>query len=99
MKLIAKPEHSPVLPNLERAARCPGDLPELWEHPGVTHEQRETLVREVFRAITFDGKNFITVEPNPAYIPLFAAVVTNQKLGICALKPTPSPPIDRTRFT
>ena len=55
MKLLAKPSRAPELPNLERAARLLEDLLSLWLHPEVTHEQREALVREVFRRITIDG--------------------------------------------
>ena len=69
------------------AAQFREDLPSLWMHPGVSHEQREALVQEVFRKITIDGKEFVSIEPNPKYIPIFAAVVTGQKLGDCALKP------------
>jgi hypothetical protein len=29
----------------------------------VTHEERAALVRQVFRRITIDGKNFVDVEP------------------------------------
>jgi hypothetical protein len=91
LKLLAKPAQSPELPNLERAARLLDDLPSLWQHPGVTHEQRESLVQEVFRSITIDGKDLVSIEPNPAYVPLFAAVVTGQKLGYRALNSSPSP--------
>ena len=41
MKVIAKTAQTPELPNLERAARLLEYLPSLWQHPGVTHEQRE----------------------------------------------------------
>ena len=92
MKLLVKPARSPEIPNLERAARLLEDLPNLWLHLGVTDKLKEALVQEVFRKITIDGKDFASVEPNPAYIPIFAAVVTGQKLGYCALKPPPSPP-------
>ena len=93
MKLLAKPSQASELPNLERAARLLEDLPSLWLHPGVTHEQREALVKEVFRRITIAGREFVSIEPNPAYLPIFAAVLTGQKLGYRALKPPPSPPI------
>ena len=61
-----KPTH---LPNLERAANFLEDLPALWLHPGVTHEDREALVRQVFRRITIDGKEFVDIEPKPEYAP------------------------------
>ncbi len=81
----------PQLPNLEQAARLLEDLPALWLHPGVTHEQRESLVREVFRRITIDGKDFVSIEPQAAYVPLFATMVAKQKSGYCALESPTSP--------
>ena len=82
----------PQVPNLERAAKLLADLPALWLHPGVTHEQRENLVREVFHRITIDGKEFVSIEPQPAYVPLFATMVVSQKLGYREIDPPPSPP-------
>ena len=84
-----KPTH---LPNLERAANFLEDLPALWLHPGVTHEEREALVRQVFRRITIDGKEFVDIEPKPEYAPLFATMVTERKVGYQELESTPSPP-------
>ena len=37
-----------LTPNLDRAAKLLRDLPALWQHPGVTDEQRRELAREVF---------------------------------------------------
>ena len=87
---MARPVLRPQLPNLERAARLLEDLPALWLHPGVTHEQREALVRDLFHPITIDGKEFVSIEPQPAYIPLFATMLTGQKFGYRALKSTPT---------
>jgi len=84
-----KPTH---LPNLDRAANFLEDLPALWLHPGVTHEEREALVRQVFRRITIDGKEFVDIEPKPEYAPLFATMLTAQKVGYQELESTPSPP-------
>jgi len=84
-----KPTH---LPNLERAANFLEDLPALWLHPGVTHEEREALVQQVSRRITIDGKEFVDIEPKPEYAPLFATMVTAQKVGYQELESTPSPP-------
>ena len=72
IKLLKKPTQTPELPNLEWAARLREDLPRLWVHPGVTYEQREALVQELFRGITIDGKEFVSIEPNPSYVPIFA---------------------------
>jgi len=76
MKLLIKPARSPELPNLERAAQLLEDLTNLWLHPRVIDKQKEALVQEVFRKITIDGKDFASIEPNPAYIPVFATIVT-----------------------
>ena len=80
------------LPNLERAAEFLQDLPRLWLHPGVTHEEREALVKQVFQRITIDGKDFVDIEPKPEYAPLFATMVTGQKVGYRETDSTPTPP-------
>ena len=75
---MAVPTQPTELPNLERSAKLLEDLPVLWSHPGVTHEQREELVREVFHRITIDGKEFMSIEPKAPYAPLFASIVTSE---------------------
>jgi hypothetical protein len=67
------------------------DLPRLWLHPGVTHEEREALVKQVFQQITIDGKDFVDVEPKREYAPLFATRVTGQKVGYRETDSSPSP--------
>jgi len=56
----------------------------------VTHEEREALLRQVFRRITIDGKEFVDIEPKPEYAPLFATMVTAQKVGYRETDSTPS---------
>ena len=92
LKLVAIPTHPTELPNLERSAKLLEDLPVLWSHPGVTHEQREELVREVFHRITIDGKEFMSIEPNAPYAPLFASIVTSEEFGYWEPNSAPSPP-------
>lgn len=92
LKLADRPQALPELPNLERAATLLEDLPTLWLHSGVTHEQRESMVREVFRRITIDGKEFVSIEPQAAYVPLFATMVAAQEFGYRVLKSPPAPP-------
>ena len=92
IKLAAPPSRPPQLPNLERAAELLEELPTLWLHEGVTDEQREALLQEVFHGITIDGKEFASIEPNPAYVPLFATIVADQKLGHRAVECIPPPP-------
>ena len=71
-----KPTH---LPNLEHSANFLEDFPALWLHSGETNEEREALVREVFRRITIDGKDFVDIEPKPEYVPPFSTMVTRQR--------------------
>ena len=92
LKLLDAAAKPRQLPNLERAAEFLQDLPRLWLHPGVTHEEREALVKQVFQRITIDGKDFVDIEPKPEYAPLFATMVTGQKVGYQEMDSTPSPP-------
>jgi hypothetical protein len=70
----------PVVPadliNIDRAAQLLSDLPSLWEHPGVTDEQRESLIREVFEDMHLRGSSLVSMTPKPQYKPLFACIVT-----------------------
>ena len=92
LKLLDDAVKPHQLPNLERAAEFLQDLPSLWLHAGVTHEEREALVKQVFQRITIDGKDFVDIEPKPEYAPLFATMVTAQKVGYQELDSPPSPP-------
>ena len=47
----------------------------------MTPGEREALVRQVFLRITIAGKEFVDIEPQPEYAPLFATMVTAQKVG------------------
>ena len=69
LKLLDDAVKPRQLPNLERAAEFLQDLPSLWLHPGVTHEEREALVWQVFLRITIDGKDLVDIEPKPEYAP------------------------------
>jgi DNA invertase Pin-like site-specific DNA recombinase len=90
---VTNPEpRFPALPNLERAAQLLNDLPVLWSHQGVTNEQREALVQEVFERIIIDGKALVSVEPKSAYLPLFAAMQVQKSVGYHGLDSPPSPP-------
>jgi hypothetical protein len=60
------------LPNLSRAAGLLNDLPPLWTHPGVTDQQRETFLKEVFEQAQLRGSELTAITPNPSYRPLFA---------------------------
>ena len=82
IKLVSPPTQPRQLPNLERAAELLKNLPVLWSHSGVTDEQRESFLREVFAQITIDGKQITAIEPKPTYSPLFATMPLNQNLDI-----------------
>ena len=92
LKLVSGPPPISQLPNLERSAQFIEDLQTLWQHPGATDQQREQLIREVFHRITIDGKEFQSIEPKPAYAPLFASIVTDEKYGYRETESTPTPP-------
>ena len=70
-------------PNLDRAAELLRDLPALWEHPGVTQEQRRDFAREVFDEIRLREGKIVAVKPRPEYVPLFAYSIwkENQYVG------------------
>ncbi|MFC2072313.1 hypothetical protein ACFLUU_06355 [Chloroflexota bacterium] len=69
------------MPDTERAAQLLNDMLVLWQHPGVTNKQRESLVQEVFNKISLDGDTLVAVEPNPEYAPLFADILTSPIVG------------------
>ena len=57
----------------------------------MTDGQREALVREVFRRITIDRKDFVSIESKTEYVPLFAVIASGQKYGYREVAPAPSP--------
>ena len=59
-------------PDLDRAAELMRDLPALWEHPGVTPDQRRDLTREVFDEVRLREGKLVAVKPRAEYVPLFA---------------------------
>ena len=69
---------SPGTPDLERAVQLLRDLPALWQHPGVTPEQRRELVREVFEEIRLREGGLSAVQPRSQYAPLFAYSLSRQ---------------------
>jgi hypothetical protein len=96
LKLISPRDVDIKIPNLERGAELLSRLRNLWSHPGVTDHQREELVKEVFRSLTIEGKEFMTVEPKPQYAPLFASIIVAPKYGSREPRPPPSPPRTQT---
>jgi len=81
LKLVAIPTQPTELPNLDRSAKLLEDLPVLWSHPGVTHEQREELVREVFQEVRLREGRLVAVRPKPRYAPLFAYALWRQHVA------------------
>lgn len=61
-----------MTPNLDRAAQLLSHLPALWQHPGVTPEQRREFVGEIFEEIRLKEGRLAAVKPRPEYAPLFA---------------------------
>ena len=57
----------------------------------MTDGQRETLVREVFRRITIDRKDFVSIESKTEYVPLFAVIASGQKCGYLEFDPPQFP--------
>ena len=45
-------------------------------------------MREVFRRITIDGKDFVSIESKAEYVPLFAVIASGQKCGYREFDPT-----------
>ena len=84
--------------NLERSAQLLQDMQVLWSHPGVTDEQREALVQEVFHRITIAGKELLSIEPKASYAPLFASMVTTAEYGYWEPNSPPSPPLNGIRL-
>ncbi len=68
--------------DLDRAAELLGDLPALWEHPGVTPEQRRDLTREVFDEVRLREGKLVAVKPRAEYLPLFAYSVWKETGGV-----------------
>ncbi len=64
-----QPRPTIQLPNLERAAQLLNNLRTLWLHPGVSNEQRQSLIKGVFNRITIKGRAFVSIEPKPVYAP------------------------------
>ena len=71
-RLLEAAQSDPLTPNLDRAASLLQDLPSLWNHPGVTLEQRRDLAREVFEEVRINEGSLVAVKPRPVYAPLFA---------------------------
>ena len=69
-------------PNLDRAAELLRDLPALWEHPGVTQDQRRELTREVFDEIRLWNGKLVAVKPRSEYAPLFAYSIWKESLDV-----------------
>ena len=65
------------LPNLERGAQLLQDLPALWVHEGVSDNQREEFVGELFTTASINGNTLVALEPKMQYGPLFAYLVAN----------------------
>lgn len=72
LRTLTPPATPKMMPNLDRAAALLRDLPALWQHPGVSAEQRRDMAREVFQDIRLREGRLVAVTPNPNYAPLLA---------------------------
>ena len=77
-RTLAPSPEAHITPNLDRAAVLLSDLPALWQHPGVTPEQRRDLAREVFQEVRIRRGYLIAVKPRSQYAPLFAYSLCKQ---------------------
>ncbi len=62
--------------NLDRAGKLLSEVGSLWEHPGVSDLERESLIKELFEEMHLRGSNLVSIKPKPQYLPLFACIVT-----------------------
>lgn len=69
---FGRPIAGSQFPDFDRAAELLADLPSLWSSPGVTDNQREEFIKEVFEEVQIDGGLITGIKPNPRYEPLFA---------------------------
>ncbi len=72
IKALEPPVSAALTPDMDRAAKLLMEMPALWQHPGVTAEQRRGLAREVFEEIRLREGKLVAVKPRPQYAPLFA---------------------------
>jgi len=70
-----------TVPNMEQAAKMLQDLPALWQHPGVTADQRRELARVVFEEIRLRDGCLTAIRPQPQYAPLFAYALWSADVG------------------
>ena len=80
LKALETPLVSQVAPNLDRAAQLLRDLPVLWQHPGVTPEQRRDVAREVFQELRLKEGRLVSITPRPEYAPLFGYNIWRQNV-------------------
>jgi hypothetical protein len=52
---------------VDRAAQLLANFPALWDHPGVTNQQRESMIGETFDEIRLRGHSLVAVKPKPEY--------------------------------
>ena len=72
LKTIEPSELPGGIPDLDNAAKLLSDIPDLWQHPGVSPQQRRDLAREVFLELRLKEGKLVAVRPRPQYAPLFA---------------------------
>ena len=78
LRTLTPPASPKMTPNLDRAAELLRDLPALWQHPGVSPEQRRDMAHEIFQEIRLREGSLVAVKPKPNYAPLFAYSLVRQ---------------------
>ncbi len=74
-QLLALPEPRPViLKDMRHGAELLRDVGALWSHPGVSQEQREAFVDELFEKIQLDEIGIRAILPRAEYRDLLAVV-------------------------
>ena len=66
-----------VAPNFFRTFLHFGSTPALWVHEGVSDNQREEFVGELFATASINGNTLVALEPKMQYGPLFAYLVAD----------------------
>jgi len=72
LKALEPSEPPGGIPDLDGAAELLNNMPALWQHPGVSPQQRRELAREVFLELRLKEGKLAAVKPRPQYAPLFA---------------------------
>lgn len=71
---ILRPLSTKII-DIKRAEELLSDLPDLWSNPGVTDNQRESFIHEIFQKVEISGSDLVAIEPKLDYQPIFAGII------------------------